>query len=119
MSWRCRPPRSNAICNFARSPRCAIEFQRDDKTYRFGPEFRGQKYELPGLWFDQKELYSLLMSYQLLSGLDPRWHSQPPRFAFVGSDSPTLGQQRVDSSELMRRVRIVQLSQARGAESVL
>jgi predicted DNA-binding transcriptional regulator YafY len=31
---------------------------------------RGQAHELPGLWFNERELYALLMAYQLLSELD-------------------------------------------------
>ena len=84
-----------------------IEFQRDDKTYRFGPEFRGQKHELPGLWFDQKELYSLLMSYQLLSGLDPDGILSRHVSPLLDRIHQLLGSNEVDSSELMRRVRIV------------
>ena len=34
------------------------------------PAWRGEKHELPGLWFSERELYSLLMAHQLLSGLD-------------------------------------------------
>ncbi|HSW05573.1 helix-turn-helix transcriptional regulator [Aquabacterium sp.] len=47
-----------------------IEYDRDTNGYRFGREYRGQKHELPGLWFNERELYSLLMAHQLLSGLD-------------------------------------------------
>jgi predicted DNA-binding transcriptional regulator YafY len=47
-----------------------IEYDRELNGYRFGAEYRGQKHELPGLWFDESELYSLLMAHQLLSGLD-------------------------------------------------
>ena len=37
---------------------------------RRSPVPRARKYELPGLWFDEAELYSLLMAHQLLAGLD-------------------------------------------------
>jgi predicted DNA-binding transcriptional regulator YafY len=47
-----------------------IEYDRDANGYRFGAEARGPKHELPGLWFNERELYSLLMAHQLLSGLD-------------------------------------------------
>ena len=29
-----------------------------------------ERFELPGLWFSERELYSLLMAHQLLAGLD-------------------------------------------------
>jgi predicted DNA-binding transcriptional regulator YafY len=50
-----------------------IEYDRDANGYRFGNEpagTAGRRHELPGLWFDESELYSLLMAHQLLAGLD-------------------------------------------------
>ena len=50
-----------------------IEYDRFVNGYRFGESSgaaRGPKHELPGLWFSERELYSLLMAHQLLSGLD-------------------------------------------------
>ncbi len=47
-----------------------IEYDRDLNGYRFGKAYAGPKHELPGLWFDEAELYSLLMAQQLLAGLD-------------------------------------------------
>lgn len=47
-----------------------IEFDAGVNGYRFGRAYVGPKHELPGLWFDETELYSLLMAEQLLSGLD-------------------------------------------------
>lgn len=85
-----------------------IEYDRDANGYRFGAGFRGQKHELPGLWFNERELYSLLMAHQLLSGLDSEGtlsrHLQPlldriHDLLGPGGDSET--------RTLMRRVRIV------------
>jgi len=47
-----------------------IEYDRDLNGYRFGAAHTGPRHELPGLWFDEAELYSLLMAQQLLSSLD-------------------------------------------------
>jgi predicted DNA-binding transcriptional regulator YafY len=47
-----------------------IEYDRELNGYRFGSGYAGPKHELPGLWFDEGELYSLLMAQQLLAGLD-------------------------------------------------
>lgn len=47
-----------------------IEYDRELNGYRFGADYAGPKHELPGLWFDDAELYSLLMAQQLLAGLD-------------------------------------------------
>ena len=50
-----------------------IVYDRFVNGYRFeAPQgaARGQAHELPGLWFNERELYALLMAYQLLSELD-------------------------------------------------
>jgi predicted DNA-binding transcriptional regulator YafY len=48
-----------------------IEYDRDLNAYRFGKGYAGPRHELPGLWFDEAELYSLLTAQQqLLAGLD-------------------------------------------------
>jgi len=46
-----------------------IEYDRDLNAYRFAQSWRGERHELPGLWFDEQELYALLMAHQLLAGL--------------------------------------------------
>ncbi len=48
-----------------------IDYDRDLNGYRFGAEVQaGGRHELPGLWFNESELYSLLTAQQLLAGLD-------------------------------------------------
>jgi predicted DNA-binding transcriptional regulator YafY len=47
-----------------------IEYDRSANGYSFGRGYAGPKHELPGLWFDEAELYSLLTAQQLLAGLD-------------------------------------------------
>ncbi len=48
-----------------------IEYDRDSNGYRFAaaPQAGGRR-ELPGLWFSEAELYSLLTAQQLLASLD-------------------------------------------------
>ncbi|MBL8330022.1 MAG: YafY family transcriptional regulator [Rubrivivax sp.] len=50
-----------------------IEYDRFANGYRFASPAgaaRGQAHELPGMWFSERELYSLLMAHQLLAELD-------------------------------------------------
>lgn len=48
-----------------------IEYDSDLNGYRFSAEApSGSRHELPGLWFNESELYSLLTAQQLLAGLD-------------------------------------------------
>jgi predicted DNA-binding transcriptional regulator YafY len=89
-----------------------IEYDRDANGYRLaapGVGSVGPKHELPGLWFDESELYSLLMAHQLLAGLDEEGllarHLQPLLeriHQLLGS-----GDGSAAGSALQRRVRIV------------
>jgi predicted DNA-binding transcriptional regulator YafY len=86
-----------------------IEYDRDVNGYRFGTAYAGPKHELPGLWFDEAELYSLLMAQQLLAGLDSDGllsrHLQPLLdriHQILGS-----GEGGEAAERLMKRVRIV------------
>lgn len=92
-----------------------IEYDREANAYRFGAEHGpragspGARHELPGLWFDESELYSLLMAHQLLAGLDEEGllarHLQPllqriHQLLGSGDGSPA-------GAALQQRVRIV------------
>ncbi len=94
-----------------------IVYDRDANAYRFEGEFRGAgvatagrqtRHELPGLWFNERELYSLLMAHQLLSEIDSNGmlsrHLQP----LLDRIHELLGPGGQDDTKaLMRRVRIV------------
>jgi predicted DNA-binding transcriptional regulator YafY len=86
-----------------------IEYDRDANGYRFGRAYAGPRHELPGLWFDEAELYSLLTAQQLLAGLDSDGllsrHLQPllDRIQqLLGSGEGTEAAERV-----MKRIKIV------------
>ena len=84
-----------------------IEYDRFLNGYRFGQEYRGQKHELPGLWFSERELYSLLMAHQLLSELDSEGvisrHLQP----LLERIHQMLGTGESDAKALLKRVKII------------
>ncbi|MDP3082431.1 MAG: WYL domain-containing protein [Rubrivivax sp.] len=84
-----------------------IEYDRDLNGYRFGAEFRGTKHELPGLWFNERELYSLLMAHRLLSELDTDGvisrHLQP----LLERIHQMLGTGEDEARALLQRVRII------------
>jgi len=84
-----------------------IEYDRFLNGYRFGEEFRGRKHELPGLWFSERELYSLLMANQLLSELDSEGvisrHLQP----LLDRIHQMLGTGEADAKALLKRVKII------------
>jgi predicted DNA-binding transcriptional regulator YafY len=84
-----------------------IEYDRDVNGYRLGPGYRGQRHELPGLWFSERELYSLLMANQLLGEIDAPGmlgrHLQP----LVERIHQMLGTGEADAKTLLKRVRII------------
>ena len=84
-----------------------IEYDRLSNGYRLAAEARGQKHELPGLWFNERELYSLLMAHELLSELDADGvisrHLQP----LLDRIHQMLGSAEADSRELLKRVKII------------
>ena len=74
-----------------------IEYDRDSNSYRFAAGVSGtgsdRRHELPGLWFSEPELYSLLMARQLFSGL--------------GADGLLRPGGETDAKALMKRVKII------------
>ena len=94
-----------------------IAYDRESRGYRFAGPGPGPgpaqaagaaRHELPGLWFSERELYSLLMAHQLLSGLDADGmlirHLQPLLDRIHELLGP--GGDR-DSKALMKRVKII------------
>jgi len=84
-----------------------IEYDRFLNGYRFGEAFRGRRHELPGLWFNERELYSLLMAHQLLSELDADGmisrHLQP----LLDRIYQMLGTGEAEATALLKRVKII------------
>jgi len=89
-----------------------IDYDRDLNAYRFATGSAapaGPRHELPGLWFDEAELYSLLMAQQLLGSLESDGlisrHLQPllDRIQhLLGS-----GEGEAAAARLMKRVKVV------------
>ena len=46
-----------------------ITYDAASRAYRFAAATKQVRHELPGLWFDERELYALLTAYQLLGEL--------------------------------------------------
>jgi predicted DNA-binding transcriptional regulator YafY len=84
-----------------------IQYDRFLNGYKFGEDHRGEKHELPGLWFNERELYSLLMAHQLLSELDTEGvisrHLQP----LLERIHEMLGPDEGHATSLLKRVRII------------
>ncbi len=96
-----------------------IAYDRDTNSYHFAGAVAGTAtpaaastgaalHELPGLWFSERELYSLLMAHQLLAGLETDGmlsrHLQP----LLGRIHDLLGPVgETDAKALLKRVKII------------
>ena len=92
-----------------------IEYDRDSNGYRFATRAGAAvaatgatRHVLPGLWFSERELYSLLMAHQLLAGLDADGmlsrHLQPLLGRIHGLLGPA---SETDAQLLTKRVKII------------
>jgi len=48
-----------------------VEYNEEAGGYYYGQRIKGETYELPGLWFNAKELQSLMVFDQLFANLEP------------------------------------------------
>lgn len=84
-----------------------IEYDASENGYRFGKVFAGPRHELPGLWFDESELYSLLMAHQLLAGLDEGGLLARHLGPLLSRIHELLGSESDAGAALLQRVRVV------------
>jgi predicted DNA-binding transcriptional regulator YafY len=84
-----------------------IDYDRDANGYRFGAGAGSARHELPGVWFNERELHALLTMHQLLASLDEGGvlarHLQPVADKLVGM----LGADASQARELMKRVKLI------------
>ena len=92
-----------------------IEYDASANGYRFGQQWRGQQHELPGLWFNEKELHALLTMHQMLASLDEQGtlsrHLQPMFDKLTGM----LGVDESEARELTRRIKLISTAKRRAA----
>lgn len=92
-----------------------IEWDRDAGGYRFRSQGAGAKYELPGLWFNQSEIYALLTMRQLLASLGPGLLTAQVE-PLLTRMRLLMGEENVSIKSFEQRVRILRLH-ARTCES--
>lgn len=90
-----------------------IEYDAAENGYRFGQQWRGQRHELPGIWFSEKELHALLTMHQMMAGLDENGllsrHLQPMLDKLTGM----LGGDEVEAQEMTRRIKLISTARRR------
>jgi predicted DNA-binding transcriptional regulator YafY len=84
-----------------------IMFDRDRGGYCFGHSHAGPQYELPGLWFNDREVLSLLTMHRMLQDLDGSGFLGPHIQPLIERLDALIGSASGGSAELRRRVRIM------------
>lgn len=88
----------------------SIVFDRAEGGYRFGKPNAGEKIELPGLWFSEKEATALVLMQHLLDNLDQGGLISSHIDPLVEIIDGILGQSEVSAKELRKRIKVFGMS---------
>lgn len=88
----------------------AIIFDRSEGGYRFDKPNLGEKIELPGLWFSEKEATALVLMQHLLDNLDQGGLISPHIEPLSEIINGILGQSEVSTKELRKRIKVFGMS---------
>ncbi|NDI27557.1 MAG: WYL domain-containing protein, partial [Burkholderiaceae bacterium] len=78
--------------------------------YRFDKPNAGDKFELPGLWFSEKEATALVLMQHLLSNLDTNGLLSPHIAPLMNIIDGILGQSEISAKELRKRIKVFGMS---------
>lgn len=84
----------------------SIIYDRADGGYRFEKPNAGEKIELPGLWFSEKEVTALALMQHLLSSQDKGGLIGPHIEPLMSIIDGILGQSSTTSKELRKRIKV-------------
>jgi len=85
-----------------------IVWDREASGYRIAPsETSGAQFELPGMWFNDKEIHALLTMQHLLANLDPGGLLAPHVAPLIERLNKLLGAANNPTDEIRKRVLIV------------
>jgi predicted DNA-binding transcriptional regulator YafY len=85
----------------------SIVYDRFKGGYRFDGQVIGEKIELPGLWFSEKEATALVLMQHLLSGLDKGGLIEPHIAPLTSIIDGILGQSETTAKELRKRIKVL------------
>ena len=88
----------------------SIVFDRAEGGYRFDKPNAGEKVELPGLWFSEKEATALALMQHLLANLDQSGLIGPHIDPLMEIIDGILGQSEVSAKELRKRIKVFGMS---------
>ncbi len=88
-----------------------IIYDRADGGYKFASAHQGgEKIELPGLWFSQKEATALVITQALLSGIDKGGLLEPHLEPLKNIIDGILGRSETTTKELRKRLKVFGMS---------
>ena len=87
-----------------------IVYDRSMAGYRFDKPNAGDKIELPGLWFSEKEATALVLMQHLLANLDTSGLLSPHIAPLMDIVDGILGQSEVSAKELRKRIKVFGMS---------
>lgn len=92
----------------------SIVYDRFKGGYCFDGQSIGEKIELPGLWFSEKEATALVLMQHLLSGLDKGGLIEPHIAPLTSIIDGILGQSKTPTKELRKRLKVFGMSARKG-----
>jgi predicted DNA-binding transcriptional regulator YafY len=93
----------------------SILYDRFKGGYCFDGQSIGEKIELPGLWFSEKEVTALVLMQHLLSGLDKGGLIAPHIAPLTSIIDGILGQSNTSTKELRKRLKVFGMSARKGS----
>jgi predicted DNA-binding transcriptional regulator YafY len=93
----------------------SIVYDRFKGGYCFDGQIIGEKIELPGLWFSEKEVTALVLMQHLLSGLDKGGLIEPHIAPLTSIIDGILGQSNTPAKELRKRLKVFGMSARKGS----
>lgn len=93
----------------------SIVYDRFKGGYCFDGQSIGEKIELPGLWFSEKEATALVLMQHLLSGLDKGGLIEPHIAPLTSIIDGILGQSSTPAKELRKRLKVFGMDARKGS----
>jgi predicted DNA-binding transcriptional regulator YafY len=91
-----------------------IVWDRDAGGYRYEQVRRaGRRFELPGLWFSEREAFALATMRHLLASLDPDGLIGPQLAPLQARLDAILGAGEASAAEIRRRIRVIPMASRR------
>ena len=94
-----------------------IIYDRSMGGYRFDKPMAGEKIELPGLWFSEKEATALVLMQHLLSSLDQGGLIGPHIEPMTNLIDGILGQADTPAKELRQRLKVFGIAARKNAKN--